>query len=72
MVLKGVNWGNNIKFRSYGFEMDQLGTICKTIIFKVSWGKLRLEKYKLTYFPIPTDSLLTVPIKVLKLNGTSH
>ena len=39
MVLKGVNWVNNTKVRSYGLEMDQLGTMCKTIIFKVSWGK---------------------------------
>ena len=26
MVLKGVNWVHNIKFRSYGLERSQLGT----------------------------------------------
>ena len=41
MILKGISWVNNTKFRSYGLERDQLGTICKTNnIFKVSWDKL--------------------------------
>ena len=26
MVLKGVNWVNNIKIRLYGLERSQLGT----------------------------------------------
>ena len=26
MVLKGVNWVNNTKIKSYGFESSQLGT----------------------------------------------
>ena len=50
MVLKGVNWINNTKFRSYGFEMDQLGTICKTIIFKVSFEAKWYFSLKISYF----------------------
>ena len=26
MILKGVNWVHNVKVRSYGLEMSQLGT----------------------------------------------
>ena len=40
MVLKGVNWVHNTKIWSYGLERSQLDTIYKTIIFKVSLGKL--------------------------------
>ena len=29
MVLKEVIWVHNAKFRSYGLERSQLGTICK-------------------------------------------
>ena len=36
MVLKGVNWVQNTKLKSYGLERSQLGIIWKTIIFNVS------------------------------------
>ena len=50
MVLKGVYWVNNTKFRSYGFEMDQLGTICKSIIFKVTFEAKWYFSLKISYF----------------------
>ena len=43
MVLKGANWVHNDKIRSNCLESSQLGTICKTIIFKVSWGKRNIN-----------------------------
>ena len=43
MLLKGVNWAQNNKIRSYGLERSQVGTQCKISSYGLERSQLDIQ-----------------------------